>query len=111
MELKEIGERVRQARTKKGITQTQLAKELEVSPHFLSNIEQGKQTMSVTTLSAICEALDVSADWLLRDGTPESRRMTDRALEEKLKQYTPEQRAAMLKLMDSLADILGIRDG
>ena len=111
MLLKEIGERVRLARTNKGITQMQLAKQLQVSPHFLSNIEQGKQTMSIDTLSGICEALDVSADWILRDCTPESRRMTNIGLEEKLNRHTPEERTAMLKLLDSLEEILGFRDG
>lgn len=110
MVLKEIGERVRTARLNKGMTQVQLAKALQVSPHFLSNIEQGKQTMSVITLSAICEVLDVSADWILRDCTPESRKITDLALAEKLSRYSPEEKIAMLKLVDCLEDILSCRD-
>lgn len=106
MVLKKIGERVRLARTNQGMTQAQLAKALQVSPHFVSNIEQGKQTMSVITLSAICETLDVSADWILHDCTPESRRMTDEELARKLKECSPKEKSAMLKLLDSLSGIL-----
>lgn len=111
MSLKEIGERVRLARMNKGISQVQLAKTMQISPHFLSNIEQGKQAMSITTLSDICEALDVSADWILRDSTPGGQRIAEGELAEKLKRYSPEEKTAMLKLMNSLGDILDFHGG
>lgn len=106
MVLKEIGERVRQARMRKGMTQAQLANALEVSAHFLSNIEQGKQAMNVLTLSGICEALEVSADWILRASTPEAHRITEDELVNKLRSKSPAEKSAMLKLINGLEEIL-----
>lgn len=110
MILKQIGERVRQARTRKGMTQAQLAEALEVSAHFLSNIEQGKQAMNVLTLSDICETLDVSADWILRDCTPEAHRITESEIVRKLQEKSPAEKSAMLRLINSLEEILKYSD-
>lgn len=46
-------------------TQIQIAKELGVSPAFLSNIKNGKKKPNIDLLRKICIVLDVSADYLL----------------------------------------------
>lgn len=106
MVLKEIGERVRLARISKGITQAQLAKDLRISPHFLSNIEQGKQTMSATTLAEICRMLEVSADWVLCNVTPETTRIADAEISQKLKNCSLLEKRAMIKVLSSLEEVL-----
>lgn len=106
MILKEIGDRVRHARLEKHMSQAELAKVLHASAPFVSNIEQGKQTMSITTLSAICEALDISADWVLRDTTPEGRKITDDEITRILSDCTPAEKSAMLKLLYNLKELL-----
>ena len=39
--LKEVGDRIRQARLKKGINQAQLAEIIDKTPPYVSNIEMG----------------------------------------------------------------------
>lgn len=106
MRLKQIGERVRLARSAKNMSQAQLAAAVSVSTPYISNIEQGKQTMSITTLSGICEALEISADWLLRNRSPESQRITDTEIMQMLSDCTPEEKEALLRLIPSIKDAL-----
>lgn len=61
----EIGERVRQTRTSRGITRETLSEFLGISPLFLGYIECGQRGMSLTTLKNLCNTLNVSADYIL----------------------------------------------
>ncbi len=62
---REIGDRIREARMKSGLTQSQLAETLDVSTSFLSEVETGKKGMSFETFYAICESIEVSSDFIL----------------------------------------------
>lgn len=62
-----IGQRIRTARIKKGITQEVVSYIVDVTPAHMSNIETGKTKVSLSTLIAIANALSVSADTLLCD--------------------------------------------
>lgn len=104
--LKEIGERVRFARRAMHMSQVQLAAALDVSVPYISHIEQGKQAMSVVTLAAICDQLAVSADWLLRNNSPESRQLLDEEIAQLLEDCTVAERNAMLKVMGSVKEAL-----
>jgi len=54
-----IGERLREARRKKGLTLEELSERCGLSPGFLSQVERGRSTLSIVSLSAICRALDL----------------------------------------------------
>lgn len=97
-ELKAIGERIRAVRTARNLTQAQLAEALNVSPPYLSNIEQGKQAMGIKVLRDLCDTLDVSADWILRNKSKIPDEMSEKVLSEKLMQFPPKQRAALERL-------------
>ena len=57
--LQEIGERVRQARLAKHMSQLDLAEAIGMSVSFISNIEVGKQSMNIRALLAISDVLGV----------------------------------------------------
>lgn len=99
MMLKEIGERVREARNAKNFSQAGLAEALHVSTPYISNIEQGKQAMSITILIGICETLNVSADWILGNSFPESNRIIDEEISNMLHDCSSAERRAILKLI------------
>lgn len=63
-----IGDRIKQARLNKKITQEKLAEMLDVSTTFLSRVERGCITINVRRLSQICTILGVSESYIL-DGT------------------------------------------
>jgi len=108
--LKEIGKRVKAARNEKGISQAQLAAALHISVPYISHIEQGKQAMSVLTLSKICEELEVSADWILRNESLESKQIADEELAMLIKDCSAAERAAILKMVECMKSAMrGLR--
>ncbi len=100
--LKEVGDRIRQARLKKGINQAQLAEIIDKTPPYVSNIEMGKQNMSIIVLFKIVKALDVSADWILAHDTPETVAITLDSVTKELEDCTPEERQAIIQMIQSL---------
>jgi len=60
-----LGERLRAARTKSGLSLRELAGRLGVSPSLISQIETGRANPSVSTLYALAAELDVSLDELM----------------------------------------------
>lgn len=61
----QLGEVVRRLRTERGITQLQLARELNVSPQAVSRWENGSTYPDITLLPEIANFFGVSADLLL----------------------------------------------
>src|SRR5436190_10101767 len=66
--LRSLGERVRQARARRGMTRKQLARDSGVSERYLAQIEGGEGNISVLVLRQLAKALNVSADILLFEG-------------------------------------------
>lgn len=67
LDFKAIGKRIKIARIKKNFTQEAVADRIGVSPQHVSNIETGNSSVSLTTLVAIANLLNVSVDELLCD--------------------------------------------
>jgi len=59
-----LGTRLKALRVKAGLTLRQLARKADVSPSFVSQIENGKSQPSVATLYTFAQLLDVSIDEL-----------------------------------------------
>ncbi|MEW6040866.1 MAG: helix-turn-helix transcriptional regulator [Elusimicrobiota bacterium] len=55
---KSVGEKIRDIRVKKELTQGQLAKKLDISQQLISRIESGKQNISILTLKKISLSLN-----------------------------------------------------
>ena len=62
-----IGKRIREVRSGKHLTQEYLAETTGVNVSHISNIELNKVKVSLTLLVQICNALDVSMDYLLEN--------------------------------------------
>ena len=60
-----IGERLKKARLKSGLTQEKLAEQLDVSVAFLSRIERGKSRVNLKRLNELCTILGVSEAYIL----------------------------------------------
>jgi transcriptional regulator with XRE-family HTH domain len=64
-EYAELGDRLRVARTTRGLSLRSLADRLGVSPSLISQVERGRARPSVNTLYAMARELDISFDELL----------------------------------------------
>lgn len=102
--LKGIGERVRQARLAKGMSQNDLCDATGLSISFISNVETGKQSMNIRKLLLISDALNVSTDWLLRNNTSTSIAISAEELTKELESCTPKEREILLKLVQTIKD-------
>jgi len=67
VDLRAIGARIKAARERAGMTQEDLAAELEMSPTHISVLERGLKAPKLETLVNIANALHVSSDMLLQD--------------------------------------------
>ena len=63
--MKSMGEIIKEERTVKGITQSELAKAVGVTQDSISLWELGKRLPDTIYLRRICKILDISADYLL----------------------------------------------
>ncbi len=99
--LKEIGDRIRQARMAINMSQQTLAEKLDITPSQVSNMELGKNNFTVNKLITLTEILGVSADWLLRSNIPESKVFIDQDIAELLKDCDAAERTALLQILIS----------
>lgn len=65
MDFEQIGMRIKICRKRKHLTQEKLAELLDVSPHYVYELERGVKTMSLYTLNSLSRCLEVSSDYLL----------------------------------------------
>lgn len=61
----DIGQRIKQKRMEKGLTQEKLAELVGIGPSHMSHLESGKTVASMDVFIALCNVLDCSADELL----------------------------------------------
>jgi XRE family transcriptional regulator, aerobic/anaerobic benzoate catabolism transcriptional regulator len=67
-----LGERVREARARRGMTRKLLARESGVSERYLAQLESGQGNVSVLLLRQVGDALGLSLAELLREDAPQS---------------------------------------
>lgn len=65
IDITELGLRIKQCRKSGHLTQEKLAELIDVSPHYIYEIEKGLKCMSLPTLVDIASVLNISTDYLL----------------------------------------------
>ena len=65
VDIRQLGEAIRAARMKRGLTQEALAELLDITPIHLKNIESSRRKPSVPLLFQMMEILDFSVDALV----------------------------------------------
>lgn len=65
MDLTAIGRRIKSERRSLGLTQEGLSEMINVTPHYIYEIERGMKAMSIETLMNLSEALELSVDYIL----------------------------------------------
>ncbi len=108
---KNIGKKIKLARSKTDYTQEKLAEKLSLSTRYISQLERGIAFGSATTIVNLCKALNISSDFLFDDliGTDSScfnDFVDDRFLESymKLNDYNKKVIAALTSQLVKLQD-------
>lgn len=101
--LNQIGQRIRKHRERSRLSQEQLAERIDVSSQTISTAETGKKRLRVENIIKICEALEISPDYLLLgEISPQDLII----LSEKLSQLTPGQYRHLEDIIDSYISAL-----
>lgn len=64
---KNIGKKIKLARSKTNYTQEDLAEKISLSPRYISQLERGIAFGSANTIVELCKALNISSDFLFND--------------------------------------------
>lgn len=62
---RELGSRIRARREALGISRETLAERLDVTPHYLGEVERGSTGLALPTYKRVCEVLGVQDGFLL----------------------------------------------
>ena len=96
-----LGKKLRQARQRKGYTQHVLAEMADIGDVYLGEIERGVKMPSLNIFIKLIEALDVSADYILRDELTSGKEYIYDEITQKLKNLTPKQRKTATDILDA----------
>lgn len=96
-----LGLRIREARQAKGFSRQILAEKAETGEVYLGEIERGLKMPSLSTFIRIVDALDLSADYLLRDELPSGKEFVLNEITQKLQHLTPKQRKTAVDILDA----------
>ena len=99
---KQVGARVREIRLQKGMSQLDLAAKSNISLPHISDIELGKKGMHLSTFIRLTEALEVSADVLLRSNVPQVTEIYKSEFAEILNDCTPAEMETILRIVKEL---------
>ena len=97
--LKHIGKNVRQIRLLKGLSQQNLAEDIEKSTKFVSLLENGKTGIAVQTLIDICKSLDVDANAIFSGIIPATEKSQDAFIIDSLNMFNEKDKAIVSNLI------------
>ena len=106
MEKKELGIKLRELREEKGYSQHILAEKAHIGNIYLGEIERGLKMPSTTSVIKLMEALDTSADYLLRNELPAGKGYTYNEIGDELDTLNPEQCETAMEIINAYIDSL-----
>ena len=102
IDFKLIGQRIKDARAKKGYSQQKLAEQIDVAVAYLSRIERAGTPINLNRLGQISLILDVPLEELVTGIVVESENYLDKELHDLLKECSKEKQ----KLIYNIAKIV-----
>src|SRR5215469_7497844 len=97
------GDRIKEIRDARGMTQDQLADKAGISKGFLSDVENNKRNISSENLLKIANVLGASVDYLLRGETKEHTQRQPVVIPPELSQAAEELGLSYAKTLETLA--------
>ena len=97
-----IGQRIKQARLAKSLTQEELAEKIDISVAFLSRVERGNSHINLKRLNQVCGLLDVTEGYILNGASSNSSNYLNKEFSELIKSCSPEKQ----KLIYNVAKVI-----
>ncbi len=97
-----FGEKIKDARKSKNLTQKQLAEKIGAKHNSVSDWENNKNRPDAVTIEFLCKALDITPNYLL-DSSPGEYSPAEKAMIEKyrfISEYSPEGAAAVSYILN-----------
>ena len=102
IDLKQIGQRLRSTRLDRGLSQEDLSFESGVAVANISDIELGKKDIRISTFVHLIEALDVSADEILRADVPQVNAILQREFATLLSDCSADELTSIIELVKNI---------
>ena len=97
-----IGQKIKEIRLSKGLTQEYIANMADVNTSHISNIENNRVKISLPTLVHICNALDTTVDYILSDEYNDAASAVDMMILNELKRCDKDTKERVLKIIQIL---------
>ena len=98
IDFESIGKKLKEIRLSKGLPQDAVASAAEVNTSHISNIENDRVKVSLTTLVSICNTLGTTVDYIL-DNEYVSSDAIDREIMKELASRSPEMKEKILQII------------
>lgn len=108
MNIAYLGKSIKREREFRKLTQEQLSELLDVSTHYIYELERGTRIPSLPLLIKIAEVLHVSIDKLLSDTVEENNTVTPQMLNALIGTFTDEQKLNLYNILNALMPYLKI---
>lgn len=99
-----IGQRIKQARLAKNLTQEDLAEQIDISVAFLSRVERGNSHINLKRLNQLCRLLDVSEGYILNGASSNSNNYLEQEFAQLLKSCSPEKQKLIYNVAKTIAE-------
>lgn len=94
-----ISKKLKDIRISKGLTQEYLADKASVNTSHISNIENNRVRISLPTLVHVCNALDVTVDYILADEYSDPSSSLDQSILKELRKCDKPTKERILKIV------------
>jgi len=98
LDFTQIGQKIKEIRCEKHLTQEYIANATGVNVSHISNIETNKAKVSLTLLVGICNALNVTMDYILENEYHNPTSVTEKELLNTIKDMEKSKQETLLKI-------------
>jgi len=102
IETRRIGAKIKEIRRKRGMSQKELASKANISLSHMSEIETGRQVLMLPTFIRIIDALNISANEILKCSDGETIRLYESELLELLSGCSNDQFDSILRIIKEI---------
>lgn len=97
-----LGAKIQNCRLSHKLSQKQLSEQVEITEHYLSDIERGVRVPKLDTLVKILNELEMSADYALEDSLVVGYKVPATELQKTIDQLNSEQREIVYRYLNIL---------